>query len=521
MKDKQGTVDVAGLFGSPDGSRAELDDVLVDFVEFDADPGFGGLATRADDSKVRVIAGKLGAGKTVYMRRLQDHQAHQVSVYAHLPEYNPPTTEVVVSAGQFFTGQVLAEKWAQVWDRAILRALTTHLLLHRELRHHVTEEHQEEIRRDYGRLLGEVRRPRDVYSELSNIINEQDTARKLAAYLNDPLWDDLKDLLAEVLATTKPVYFYLDAVDEEFGHAPMHWLRCQEGLFYQVMRLLRDPRLGGRLHVVVSIRDIVMSAVYRSEHAPRYLNEPHIRVLSWDADSLLHLLRQKLERLPRTALMRQPTQAVSVRDWLGLASVADEWGGKERIEDYLLRHTRMIPRDVVSLGNALSVEVLRQRKAGRDRLPDTALKDVVARCAKQFGDSQLAQCANQVAADLMPANAGRYDFSGAFTGDQAYLATIVEDMRSFLRLVRSDIVPRSDLDSLKEIANPHFESATEISSVLWQNGLLGYVDERGARRFYALGDVEEFTLPPEVDNYVVHPVLARSVGLISVRATTT
>ena len=86
----------------------------------------------------------------------------------------------------------------------------------------------------------QVRRPRDVYSELSNIVNEQDTARQLGAYLNDPLWDDLKDLLAEVLAATKPVYFYLDAVDEEFGHAPMHWLRCQEGLFYQVMRLLRD-----------------------------------------------------------------------------------------------------------------------------------------------------------------------------------------------------------------------------------------------------------------------------------------
>ena len=80
----------------------------------------------------------------------------------------------------------------------------------------------------------------------------------------------------------------------------------------------------------------------------------------------------------------------------------------------------MIPRDVISLGNALAREILRHRKAGRDRLPDAALRDVVARCAKQFGDSQLAQCANQIAADLMPANAGRYDFSGAFTGDQAY-----------------------------------------------------------------------------------------------------
>lgn len=515
---KQRTVDVAGLFGSPDGSRAELDDVLGEFVEFDGDPGFGGLATRADDAKVRVIAGKLGSGKTVYMRRLQDHQSHQVSVYAHLPEYDPPTTEVVVTAGQWFAGQVLAEKWAQVWDRAILRALTSHLLLHRELRHQVSEEHREEIVRDYGRLLGEMRRPRDVYSELSNLIQERNTAHQLTTYLTDPLWDDLKDLLGEVLATTKPVFFYLDAVDEEFGHAPMHWLRCQEGLFHQVMRLLRDPRLGGRLHVVVSIRDIVMSAVYRSEHAPRYQNEPHIRLLGWDSDSLLQLLRQKLERLPANALMRRPTGPAGVRDWLGLATVTDETGAKERIEDHLLRHTRMIPRDVVSLGNALSREVLRHRKAGRDRLPDAVLRDVVSRCAKQFGDSQLAQCANQISADLMPANAGRYDFSSAFTGDSAYIGSIVEDMRSFLRLVRSDLVPRSELDGLREIANPHFESATEISSVLWQNGLLGYVDERGARRFYALGDVEEFMLPPDADDYVIHPVLARSVGLPTVRA---
>ena len=155
MSGRQSTFDVVGPFGSPDGSRAELDDMLVDFVEFDGDPGFGGLATRADDSKVRVIAGKLGSGKTVYMRRLQDYQSHQESVYAHLPEHDPPKTEVIVTACQWFTGQVLVEKWMQIWDRAIIRSLVSHLLLHRELRHQVTEEHRDEIERDYG-----SRRPR-------------------------------------------------------------------------------------------------------------------------------------------------------------------------------------------------------------------------------------------------------------------------------------------------------------------------------------------------------------------------
>jgi hypothetical protein len=89
-------------------------------------------------------------------------------------------------------------------------------------------------------------------------------------------------------------------------------------------------------------------------------------------------------------------------------------------------------------------------------------------------------------------------------------------MRSFIRLIGADQFPRSDLDGLREIANLHFESATDLASVLWQNGLLGYLDGRGQQRFYSLGDIDEFHLPPDVERYVIHPCLARSVGLSSV-----
>src|SRR5207253_11481549 len=98
MGGRRYATDPIGPFGNPDGSRADIEDVLDDFVDFSADPGYGGLATRADDSKVRVIVGKLGAGKTVYMRRLQDFQAHQESVYADIPQQSLPKTEVIVKA---------------------------------------------------------------------------------------------------------------------------------------------------------------------------------------------------------------------------------------------------------------------------------------------------------------------------------------------------------------------------------------------------------------------------------------
>jgi hypothetical protein len=513
MGGRRRRLDPVGPFGNPDGSRADIEDVISEFVDFGGNPAYGHLATRANDSMVRVIVGKLGAGKTVYLRRLQDFQAHQDSVYADLPQQSLPRTEVIVKACQWFSDRVLVEKWMQIWDRAIMGSLASHLLRRPELRQQVRDEQAEEIEKSYARLLGDFRRPRSIYSQVRDIINQRQTAHQLSTYLDDPLWDDLEDLLGEVLCHCKPIYFYLDAVDEEFSHAPMYWLKCQEGLFYQVMRLLRDQKLGGRLHVVVCIRDIVMSSVYRSEHAPRYYNEPHIRVLTWDRGSLLYLLGQKLNRLPPSLLMRRATTgAPTISDWLGVNGDWPGSDGNETIEDYLLSHTRMIPRDIISLGNELSEEVLRQKQAGGEGLPPAALQGVVQRCAKRFGDSQLAQCANQISSDLMPENAALQEYSELFTSTQAYISGVQEDVRSFVRMMGVDRFSRGDLTALQEVADLHFEKATNLASVLWQNSLLGYVDESGRRRFYSMSDVEQFHFPPDASTYVLHPCLVYAVG---------
>jgi len=513
MGSRRRRLDPVGPFGNPDGSRADIEDLISEFVDFGGNPAYGHLATRANDSMVRVIVGKLGAGKTVYLRRLQDFQVHQDSVYADATQQSLPKTEVVVKACQWFSDRVLVEKWMQIWERAIMRAVATHMLRRPELRQQLRDEQADELEHAYARLLDDFRRPRTIYSQVRDIINERQTAHQLSTYLDDPLWDDLEDLLGEIIGQCKPIYFYLDAVDEEFSHAPMYWLKCQEGLFYQVMRLLRDHRLGGRLHVVVCIRDIVMSSVYRSEHAPRYYNEPHIRVLTWDRGSLLYLLGQKLQRLPPSLLMRRAASGPpTIRDWLG---VNGQWQGPDgdgTIEDYLLSYTRLIPRDIISLGNELSEEVLRQKQAGQEGLPPMALQAVVQRSAKRFGDSQLAQCANQISSDLMPQGAALHDYSELFTSTQAYISGVQEDVRSFVRMIGVDRFSRGDLEALQEVVDLHFEKATNLASVLWQNGLLGYVDEAGRRRFYSMGDIEQFHFPPDVGTYVLHPCLMHAVG---------
>jgi len=279
------------------------------------------------------------------------------------------------------------------------------------------------------------------------------------------------------------------------------------------MRFIRDTRLAGRLHIVVCIRDIVMASVYRSEHAPRYHNEPHIRVLAWDRTALLYFLQQKLRRLPPSLLMRRPVNAPpTVSDWLGVDGSWPVPDGYGTIEDYLLSHTRLIPRDIISLGNELNEEVLRQKQAGREGVPPAALQEAVQRCARRFGDSQLFQCANHISSDLMPQDAALHDYSELYTSTQAYISGVLEDIRSFVRMIGVDQFPREDLAALQEMADMHFEQSADLASVLWQNGLLGYIDESGKRRFYSLGDIEEFNFPPDVETYVLHPCLAYAVG---------
>jgi hypothetical protein len=468
------------------------------------------VATRADDAKVRVIVGRIGAGKTVYMRRLFSFQEASNSVYADRPQQSLPQTDLIVQACQLFPKEILTEKWMQLWHRAILRSLATHLLAARELRGTVGTDEAAEIRKEYGHLIGEFRRPRSIYSELRDIIHSNEVAVHLRRYLEHPDWDDLEDVLAELLRSSKPVFFYLDAVDDNLNSAPFYWLRCQEGLFMQVMQLLRDSKFGSRLHVVICVRELVLASIYRSEHAPRYHNEPHIRVLDWSREAIEFLLLQKIERLPGDFLMA-PSMPSGPTSWLGCSWVHNEARGiDEDVVEYLVRHTRLIPRDIISLGNDLCQAVLQQKSLGRTEVPSEVIRRVVSLAAKRFGDSQLAQCASQITADTMPRNAAKHGFSDYYTSNQEYATSVREQLKDILRAVGVDRFPRRDLLEMATLGADAFDSQTNILAVLWQNGLLGFADQEGTH-FYSVSDMNQLDIPHDAEEYVLHPCLIDSV----------
>jgi hypothetical protein len=508
-------------FGNPDGSRAAIDEILDGFVSFGNEAVWGGLAMSSEDRTVRVIVGRKGSGKTVYLRRLQAYADREASLYADDIQQSLPQTESVVNFCQQFPPEILTEKWIELWRCAILASAITHILYHRDLRDKVSPETAETLKKDYSTILPSgYRTPVSAYSQVTRIIDSNRTYNAINAHLNNDAWNQVEWLLGDELARFPPLCFYIDAVDEDFENAPMYWLRCQLGLFYAVMRMLRDTRLGGRLHITICIRDIVLAAVLRSEHKTRYIREPHIRVLKWNLPAIAHFLNQKISGLPIDYFMGNvEAKGKTLASWLGRDLIRNTPRKiEEPVQQYLLRHTRLIPRDVITLGNALCEAVAQFKYFGKKNW-DEVVRKVVHDNARIFGDEQLEICSKQISSDTMPSGAGRHRFSEVYTGGSEYQMGVSAEMKQLIAAIGKDRFSRRELDAGRKIAAELFGSDCDPFAALWQNGLLGYVTKiRKAERqiFFTEERMDEFQLPIDRDQYVFHSCVIDSTGIKSI-----
>lgn len=517
--------DPAAAFGDPDGSRTDIDDATEGFIAFRGLASFGGLAVSDEHLRTRVVVGGKGDGKSRYLRRFAAAAREQPGVYVdELLRYSDavqkdaPTTLSVVKVSHSVAEPFLTERWQLIWRRAILRSLVSHLLFAKDLQSYLGDDEAAELRETYSDLYRDFRRPVSIYSQASEIVNKY-TRSSLPSYLEDPAWHDLEGLIAEILRRTPPLYFYVDAIDDEYAHAPSYWLRCQKGLFYTVMKLLKDEHFGGRLHVVICVRDHVLSSVLRSEHATRYRDSPHIRTLLWDESSLRFFLRAKLRQLP-DGFFADPERRADddVAGWLGFTAVWNEEREiTEPVERYLLRHSRLSPRDIVQMGNRLTKNIVAARATGAT-WNDAAFRGMVSELASEWGDEQLTICAQQMSADMMPAHAADQEYAEVFTGAIAYAPTVSQTLKTFLvDTLGVDRFDRDTFEAAREIAADFFDERTDVFAVLWQNGLLGYglggmTD--GRERFYRISEQSDaFLIPDRADYYILHSCLIDTLGL--------
>jgi hypothetical protein len=509
-------------FGDPDGAHSDLTELIEKFVTFNGNLAWGGIGTKAHDRNVRVLVGKKGAGKTVYLRRLQASANDERSLYADCIRQDIPTTEMVTRFCHTFSNHVVSESWEQAWRKAILRSVVTHLLFDRKLRSHVPDEYAELLKNKFTRILSNHITPVSVYSQLAQIINNHDTPHKFSRFFSDPSWADLEHTICCAIRSCPPICLYMDTIDDEFARAPFEWLQCQLGLFYAIMKFSRDHRLGDRIHITICIRDIVMSAVYRTEHTQRYRRDRHIRILDWDHESILRFLQCKLRYVPSEFRYERGRKYTGTHAWLGFEKYITSDGKEENIEDFIIRHTRYLPRDIIDIGNRICMEISKINSCRWAPPSDWKLyvERLVRSSSREWGNEQLRICANQLASHDVPLYASRHGYGDFYVGHHAYLDQPIEHLKTLIRHLGQRSFQMSDIQRVRAELSELFPEEVDPMTVLWQNGLIGLLRENDTEdkpNFYALESSSDFLLPKDARKYLLHPCLAEAVGLTNSR----
>jgi hypothetical protein len=487
-----------GPFGNPDGARAEIENVLEGFITFGDEHIWGGLATRKDDRKARVIVGRKGSGKTVYLRRLHSDASAQDSLYTDFAIQQSkglPTTDAIVRFSQIRTRSV-TESWTAVWRAGLLCSVLTHIINKPELKERIPAEVLERLKSGFtDLLLYNYKTPVDVYHQITQTIEALHTPHKVQTYFTNPKWAELEWLLIEAIKNCPPLCFYIDAADEYYEHAPNYWMQFQLGLFYATMHLLWHKLFGEKLHFVVSLRDLVLSSVLRSEHRSRYVAEPHIRTLNWNRNAMSYFLNEKVRRLDESFFVCNTISGKNVATWLGMDSITNRARKtREPLEQHLLRHTRLLPRDIIILGNELCSEIQKARQFSPDLPIDQVIRQTVAECSKFFGDEQLLICGKQIASDTMPQNAGRANYSEVYTSDQEYIRDATDQLKDLICKIGKDRFSIDDLNKSREASCQIFVGKLDVHSVLWQNGLIGYTTKIGKKERFIFYSMEKLVL---------------------------
>src|SRR4029077_13047392 len=131
----------------------------------------------------------------------------------------------------------------------------------------------------------------------------------------------------------------------------------------------------------------------------------------------------------------------------------------------------------VILGNKLSELVSQARHGGQSEVPQEAIRQCVREVARSFGNEQLAICANHIASGGMPADAARRGYQEIYTGDTEFSRGLVDDLRTLIQSMGKDRFRREELEAGMQLARELFGEGSDAWSVLWQNRLVGYLEQ--------------------------------------------
>lgn len=471
------------------------------------------------DDAARVIVGRPGAGKTRHLKELRRRLEEGGSCDLVPLDFGPPSlTSVIRIAGEVEL-RPPAERvdiWRKLWKRAIVRAVASYLL---------DEAGGAEcaaiaaLRVQRGYLLGSAAGARSISSEFDQILNENGSLPQLLDFLDNSDWREIEAALGEALSKrTKPLCYFLDIIEDDSTFAPLYWLWCIKGLLGQVIRFILEP-LGAtdKLRIYLAIRE--QTWITLAKMMPTVEQHPNVRVLRWDPPALLAFFANKIEhlpdcyRMPNVDLDGSPQDVIAA--WLGASTIENKVRSTEELMPaYILRHTRLIPRDIVAIGNALTREVYVARHKGDDCVDPGNIQLAVANAALAAGREELHWCALEIVSARL-AQARTTKERNVILPDEDAVGHVADQLGDLLSSCSGDVILDEELDEVAVEANAGFAGSIDIKSLLWRHGLIGWGPElAGPFRFsYRFGLFGREAPPPQDMHVAMHPVLIDAVGV--------
>jgi class 3 adenylate cyclase len=379
------------------------------------------------------------------------------------------------------------EPWANVWLMAIALATLKRLDLVDDLR--IT-----------SRLHALVADP-SLRSVIDHLVNLLDLPRhELFKCVNDTN----NRLVPRLRTIATPVAIFIDSVDEYFNKhithrssrgsdtgllAPGIWYYSQMGLV-QVAYELR--RISHHLKVFASVRkeafakfseETSMVQQYRGSAIDLRYSRPSLREIF-----LANVRREKEKNLCLPGQLR----ADPVTAFVGRPTVTHSYTGEvEDVFDYVYRHTLVRPRDLMTLGQALSSVPPEERRS------EARVKAAVNRGATEIAEEYL----NEIAPYI-----GDFDLPRLFALLPRHILTH-EQVGAI----------REAYDAATAAAGGHVDG--DVFAVLHRAGLLGCIQ----RDLVSGAQVQRFLMPgdepldrdrelPGSSHYLVHPILAEIVA---------
>lgn len=505
--------DRSGPFGDADASRVDFNKLRNSYINMNS------LEKQSMDdvldTAVRVIVGRKGSGKTLYLRSIQNHYRRlnndsQNTVYVTEVDNTPPDTSLVVKITSWFENRdsEADEAWRGIWKMAILRTTIVHIFYSNDLQGYISPKLRVSFLDKYSKVLPTIQAPTSIFNQLTILLATFNSPKDLNNFMYLEEWGAIEYELNNLIRNVPPIYFFIDQLDDDFAHAPYQWLKCQYGLFAAMFRFIRTNTMGGRLHIIACIRELVYAYILNTQHGNKYLSESKIKVLRWDFNLAKIFLDKKVELLS-DELFKNKEFIKCVQEFFGLKEIKLKRnnGYIELIHPYILRHTMLMPRDIINIGNIFSEKCL-----GFNSLDnESALKDAVKYVARQIAKEQMVIASILISTKWIYSGVVENDHLNIYT-DENMINGIHQNLCKLILVIGKDrFCNRTLTELINTQTNYGFNDVDQPFNALFLSGLLGYVecdsDNELREVFFSESRNTQFQLPLHKRDYVFHSCL--------------